>query len=79
MPAFSILEQLEASDKPLDAKKAAAIFGVSEKKIRKSADAKELPSYRLGCSLFFDPYTLSHFIRRQNPAFALARREAAKA
>jgi len=76
--AFSVLEQLEACNKPLDVKQVAAIFDVSEKKIRGMVERKELPCIRLGVSLRFDPMTLSHFVRRQSPAFALARREATK-
>jgi len=75
---YSILEQLEASDKPLDVKRVAAIFDVSEKTIRKHVDQGILPCIRLGSALKFDPSALGYWIRKQNPTFAAARREAMK-
>ena len=75
---YSVLEQLEASDKPLDVKRVAAIFGMTGKKVRQMVDTKEIPSYRMGVTIQFDPSALSYWLRRQDPTFALARREAVK-
>jgi hypothetical protein len=75
---YSILEQLEASNKTLDAKRVAVILGISEKKLYQDAEKGRIPCIRIGVTVKFDPATLSYWVRCQSPEFAAARREATR-
>jgi excisionase family DNA binding protein len=76
--AYSILEQLEAEPKLMDVKRLAAILDVSPKTVYKMVEEGRLPALSVGSLLKFDPQVVSFWIRRQNPVFAMAARDAAR-
>jgi hypothetical protein len=79
--SFSILQALESAPKALTVKQVAAIFNRSEKVIYKLANTPApagMPCVRLGASITFDPLTLMYWVKKQDPRFELAKKQAQK-
>lgn len=74
--AFSVLEKIESYDRLMDTDELAEALGLSRKVIYRIAMSGELPSLKIAGGRRFDPLTISHWIRKQHPSFAKARREA---
>lgn len=79
MPGFSVIEQLETAGGLLDAKEVATLLGISTRKLYRHAEAQQIPGIRMGATWRFDPCALSYWVRKQNPTFAKAYREAQEA
>ena len=72
--AFSILEEVEKLSGLLDAKQVAALFKIKAQTVYEMAASKDIPSFKLGGSLRFDPRSLGYWLRKKDPTLAKAMR-----
>lgn len=73
---FSIIEKLEAADGVMDVKPVAELLGVTGKTIYDLVKKGRIPCFHVGSAVKFDPLTLAHWVSKQSPMFAQAKKQA---
>ena len=63
--AQAIPDELEQVKHAMTAKELATVLSLSPKTVFKLAKAGRIPSFRVGTSVRFDPFTISRWLRQQ--------------
>jgi len=65
---MTLIEILESRQEALNVAQVAELLGISEKKVYHLAATGELPSFRVGKAIRFDPQDLADWLRRKKPS-----------